>query len=167
MSPVFSHAPSLAFSAVLLGGNPSVRCPSWVLFLCLRLRMLAWRRVVERVFCPSSPSPSWTHSSLAFPARPLCFALKTLGALVAVSLLPLAQAGYRPLPPCLSDYQPVVQAGCFDNSRDGAKPALTERMDIKIYNIPTENCVDTCKGRPGSGLCVVWGGGIPVDDPWH
>lgn len=74
--------------------------------------------------------------------------LKTLGAVAAVSLFPLAQAWYRPLPPCLSDFQPFVPAGCFDNGRDGAKPALTERMDMDIYNMTTEKCVDTCKGRP-------------------
>ena len=78
-------------------------------------------------------------------------ALKTLGALVAVSLAPLAQAWYRPLPPCLSDYQPFVQAGCFDNGQNGAKPALTERMDLDIYNMTSEKCIDTCKGRSESG----------------
>ena len=76
-------------------------------------------------------------------------ALKALGALAAASLFPLAQAWYQPLPPCLSEYQPFVQAGCFDNSGD--KPALTERMDMDIYNMTTEQCVDTCKGRPGRG----------------
>lgn len=74
-------------------------------------------------------------------------ALKTLGALAAVSLFPLAQAWYRPLPPCLSEYQSFLQAGCFDNGDDGPMPALTERMDMDIYNMTTDKCVDTCKGQ--------------------
>lgn len=74
-------------------------------------------------------------------------AVKSLGAIAALSLINTAQAWYNDLPSCLSPFEPFVYTGCYDNGQPGQMEALSLRTDLDQNNMTVETCVAHCKGN--------------------
>ncbi|KAI1502236.1 WSC domain-containing protein [Biscogniauxia marginata] len=73
--------------------------------------------------------------------------IKSLAAFAALGVVRTAQAWYNELPSCLSQFDPFVYSGCYDNGQPGQKEALTLRTDLDTQNMTVETCVAHCKGN--------------------
>ncbi|KND95181.1 putative fungistatic metabolite [Tolypocladium ophioglossoides CBS 100239] len=62
----------------------------------------------------------------------------------ALALVPLTMAWNVELPPCLDEFKPFVNSGCF---QDGNPPALMYRSDQDQKTMTVEKCVAECKGN--------------------
>lgn len=74
---------------------------------------------------------------------------RLISTLAVFSLASRGYAWYNELPPCLDEFQPFVEVGCFDNGQVGEKEALSMKTDLPVTGMTTEICVAECKGELG------------------
>ncbi|KAI5928595.1 WSC domain-containing protein [Camillea tinctor] len=73
--------------------------------------------------------------------------IKSSAVFVALGLVRITYAWYNELPPCLSEFDPFVYSGCYDNGQRGQTEALSLRTDLDTQNMTVETCVAECKGN--------------------